>query len=84
METLETKQEGELIDALFDAYNTLAELYSPLQIKQIKSKVDSSFSGYGLPNDEIEENDWSDRAIIAIEYVEKKREEYLKSLSNKK
>ena len=84
METLETKQEGELIDALFDAYNTLAELYRPLQINSIKRKIDNELNTFGYEDLEEQDRDWSDRAIIAIEYVEKKREEYLKSLSNKK
>ena len=80
---LETKQEA-LIDALWDAYKTLDELYRPLQVKQLKTKIDITLSTFGMEKDEEYENDWTDRAIKAIEYVEQMRREYIKSLTNKK
>jgi|LakMenE01Jun11ns_1017448.scaffolds.fasta_scaffold9955958_15 hypothetical protein len=79
---LEIKQEA-LVDALWDAYNTLDELYRPLQIKQLKSKIDDTLSIHGMDKDEEYENDWTDRVITSIEYVEKMRREYLKSLTQK-
>jgi RNAse (barnase) inhibitor barstar len=75
---LEKKQEA-LVDALWDAYNTLDELYRPLQIKQLKSKIDDTLSTHGMDKDEEYENDWTDRVITAIERVDKMRKEYLQT-----
>ena len=81
-EELEIKQEA-LVDALWDAYNTLDELYRPLQIKQLKSKIDDTLSIYGMEKDEKYENDWTDRVITAIEYVDKMKKEYLKTFTQR-
>jgi hypothetical protein len=82
METQETRQEA-LIDALWDAYNTLDELYRPLQIEKLKSKIDDALSIWGLEKNEEYENNWTDRAITALDNVEKMRREYLKTFTKK-
>lgn len=82
METQEIKQEA-LIDALWDAYNTLDELYRPLQVEKIKSKIDDALSIWGMEENERYENTWTDRAITALNNVEKKKREYLKTFTNR-
>ena len=69
----------ELINALWEAYNTLEELYRPLQINSIKKKIDDEMNNWGYEDLEYEDRDWSDRVIQAIKDVDKKRNELLKT-----
>jgi len=68
----------ELTNALWEAYNTLNELYRPLQINSIKKKIDDEMNNWGYEDLEYEDRDWSDRVIETIKNVDKKRNELLK------
>ena len=74
------KRQDELTRALWDAYNTLEELYRPLQINSIKRKIDNELNTWGYEDLEEEDRDWSDRVIEVIEDVNNKRNELLKSI----
>jgi hypothetical protein len=76
-EELEIKHH-ELTNALWEAYNTLNELYRPLQINSIKKKIDDEMNNWGYEDLEYEDRDWSDRVIETIKDVDKKRNELLK------
>jgi hypothetical protein len=81
METRELEQKKDaLTRALWEAYNTLNELYNPLQINSIKKKIDDEMNNYGYEDLEYEDRDWSDRVIEAIKDVDIKREELLKTI----
>ena len=41
------KRQDELTRALWDAYNTLEELYRPLQVNSIKKKIDNELNIWG-------------------------------------
>ena len=69
----------ELINALWEAYNTLDQLYRPLQINSIKKKIDDEMNNWGYEDLEYEDRGWSDRVIQAIKDVDKKRNELLKT-----
>ena len=72
------QKEQNFIQALDECYGVLNELYRPLQLKEIKRNIDNELSKFGLPDDEYKDNTWTDRAIDAINYVEKTRKELYK------
>lgn len=74
------KRQDELTRSLWDAYNTLEELYRPLQINSIKRKIDNELNTWGYEDLEEEDRDWSDRVIEVIQDVNNKRNELLKSI----